>query len=342
MQSVVDFCKKYELPKFRQKQIFHALYKEFVSDFSEITTLSKDLREKLAAEVKLNVLENIHEETSARGDTTKVVFERHDGQKIETVLMQHKDGRNTVCVSSMVGCPVNCSFCATGKMGFGGNLSGDEIVEQVLYFARKLKATGDRVSNIVFMGMGEPMLNLIEVKKALTIFHEEMGIGQRRITVSTSGYVPQLRDLINWGFRGRIAISLHAPNQELREQLMPVAKLYSLDKLFKALFEFEEMTNKRISYEYIMIKGVTDTEECAKDLGNLLSGHLAHVNLIPYNPVHGESFERSYGNQIRRFQKILDEYKVENTVRVTMGDDIDAACGQLVDKLNRKNKGVRI
>lgn len=328
-------------PKYRYKQLSTAIYQNFVTSFDEITTFPQKLRDQLA-KIPFNLLQERQRLVSADGNTTKLVLERHDGTQIETVLMQHDDGRNTVCVSCMVGCPVNCSFCATGKMGFAGNLEADEIVEQILIFARELLAVDQKVTNVVFMGMGEPMLNLVEVKAALDVLHNEMGMGQRRITVSTSGYIPQLKDLIESGFRGRIAVSLHAPNQKLRQQLMPVARLYDLDKLMSALFEFEQITGKRISYEYIMIDGVTDTDECARQLGKLLQGHLAHVNLIPYNPVPGEDFERSRKRQIYRFKSMLDRCNVNATVRITMGDDISAACGQLVKKSDKKAQKVKL
>ena len=384
MRSLDEFfANNNEYPSYRLQQVNRAIYVDLVTEFADITTLPLELRQRLKSQVEIDTLGFVAKQVSSDRDTVKVVFERKtDGQKLETVLMKHRDGRNTVCVSCMVGCPVNCSFCATGKMGFGGNLSADEMVEQVLYFARDLRlenrgsrglrvedrkggseqmskgteigndglrdstpqqtVNGERVTNIVFMGMGEPMLNLPNVKEAIRIFTEEMGVSKRKITVSTSGYLPQLRDLIEWGFRGRIAVSLHAPNQELREKLMPVAKLYPIDKLFKTLFEFEKITNKRITYEYIMIDGVTDTEGCARQLGLILQGHLAHVNLIPYNSVTGEAFKRSSKRNIKKFKQILDQYRVENTVRVTMGDDIDAACGQLVDRLNKKHAGIKV
>ena len=245
--------------------------------------------------------------------------------------MKHRDGRNTVCVSCMIGCPVGCSFCATGKMGFRGNLTATEIVEQVLYFARILKTSKERVSNVVFMGMGEPMLNLIEVEEAIKRLTDEqmLGLSDKRITVSTSGYVEQLKILIRHGFKGRLAISLHAPNQKLRESLMPVAKNHSLKDLFRVLDDYESVSNKRISYEYILIKGVNDRPQDAHDLVKLLTNRLAHVNLIPYNRIKGVDFKTSGADSIQKFRDILDRGGIHNTIRITMGSDVAAACGQL-------------
>jgi len=238
----------------------------------------------------------------------------------------------------MVGCPVGCDFCATGKMKFNGNLSTQEIVDQVLYFSRILQKEDQKVSNVVFMGMGEPMLNFENVTKAIDILTDpnKLAMSKRRITVSTSGYVAQLKMLMEQGFRGRLAISLHASNQALRETLMPVAKVYSLDALMGFLDEYVEVTNKRISYEYILIDGINDTEVNAIELSNLLENRLAHVNLIPYNTISGSSFKRSSQSSMQKFTNILDKNHINYSYRVTMGDDINAACGQLTTKILEK------
>lgn len=310
-----------------------------------------NLRAQLIDEVDFMSLDVDKEFVSDREDTIKVLFTRKtDGQRIETVLMRHADGRNTVCVSCMVGCPVNCNFCATGKMGFGGNLSATEIVDQVLYFQRylnNLKEDGEpKVTNVVYMGMGEPMLNLKEVQSSLDIFTDpdKLGMGARRFTVSTSGYIPQFNQLVHNGYRGRVAISLHAPNQELRAKMMPVAKIYPLDKLMQTLDDYVELTNKRISYEYILIKGVNDQKEHADQLIEMFKDRLHHLNLIPYNPIREVEYERSSQDNIRYFTSRLAEAGLNYTIRVTMGDDVNAACGQLADRENRKhvNKRIRI
>lgn len=341
---IQDFAEKHNLPNFRKVQFDKHFYQECISDFDQLTTWPKELREKLIKEVPFSSLKIDKEFVSGNKDTIKVLFLRDDGQRIETVLMRHKDGRNTVCVSCMVGCPVNCSFCATGKMGFGGNLSTREIVDQIMHFQRMLKKENAKVTNIVYMGMGEPMLNLEEVQGSIDIISapKKLGMSNKRITISTSGYIPQLKQLIDKGFRGRIAISLHAPNQELREKMMPVAKIYSLDQLMETLDEYVKLTNKRVTYEYIMIKDINDQPEHANQLVKLLKNRLAHVNLIPFNPIQEEDFERSTNNNLHRFGQLLKNNNITYTIRVTMGDDVNAACGQLADRENKKHTSKRI
>lgn len=342
---VKDFAAKYNLPAFRLQQFNEQFFQQAVTDFLQISSWPKDLRTRLAAEVPFMSLSPEKELVSKDKRTVKVLFRRNiDSQRIETVLMRHKDGRNTVCVSCMVGCPVNCSFCATGKMGFGGNLKAEEIVDQVMYFQRYLKSLGQQVTNVVFMGMGEPMLNLDAVQEAINTFTdpEKLALSKRRITISTSGYIPQFNKLIADGFRGRVAISLHAPNQELREKLMPVAKIFSLDQLMEALDKFVELTNKRVTYEYVMIRGVNDKKIHAWQLVKLFKKRLSHINLIPYNPIQEVEFARSGTDAIAVFRKILRENGISCTVRVTMGDDVNAACGQLADRENKKNLDKKI
>jgi 23S rRNA (adenine2503-C2)-methyltransferase len=237
-------------------------------------------------------------------------------------------------------------------MGFGGNLSDREIIDQIMYFQRWLKDNAsdspindrDYVTNIVFMGMGEPMLNLEHVQSAIDTITspQKLAMSSRRITISTSGYVPQFKKLVESGFRGRVAISLHAPNQELRAKMMPVAKVFSLDELLEALDDYVELTNKRVSYEYVMIKNLNDQEVHAEQLVELFANRLAHINLIPYNPIREENFERSKRSQMQKFTDILNRYNVPHSIRVTMGDDVDAACGQLADRENRKHKDKKI
>lgn len=342
---ITEFAQKYNLPKFRIKQFNQAFYQEGVNSFADITTWPMDLRQKLNKEVEFMSLEEDRVFESDLTGTTKVLFKRKkDGQRIETVLMPHADGRNTVCVSCMVGCPVNCSFCATGKMGFGGNLTSEEIVDQVLYFQRKLLAKDQKVTNVVYMGMGEPMLNLDNVQESIDIMTdpEKLAMSNRRFTISTSGYIPQFKKLVNDGFRGRVAISLHAPNQQLRAKMMPVAKIFSLEELLKVLDDYVELTNKRVSYEYIMIRNLNDQPEHANQLVQLFKDRLAHINLIPYNPIKEENFERSPQNNIRTFTTILADAGINYTIRQTMGDDVNAACGQLADRENKKHQAKRI
>ncbi|MEI7579664.1 MAG: 23S rRNA (adenine(2503)-C(2))-methyltransferase RlmN [bacterium] len=327
------FIQNHHLPNFRLKQLDQHFYQKLCQNFNEITTLPLDLRTKLSQEVEFSSLKLIKKLISEKQDTRKYLFARTTDQKlIETVLMLHQDGRNTICVSCMIGCPVGCTFCATGQMGFQGNLLAKEIVDQVLIIARELKAEDKIISNIVFMGMGEPLLNLKEVWQANQIFTspEYMALSTSRITISTSGYAKQLEELTKLGYRGKLAISLHTAEQKKREQIMPiVAKSNPLPKLFKAIASFENITNKRITYEYILIKDFNDAAEAAEKLVKILQGRLAHVNLIPYNEVKGVAYQKSTRNRIFAFSEYLTRYHINNTIRVTMGADVNAACGQL-------------
>jgi 23S rRNA (adenine2503-C2)-methyltransferase len=329
------FIKEHRLPLFRIKQFNLAYYKDFIVSFDELTTWSKELREKLKKTVSFSTITPIKEIESADHRTGKVLFSRISDEKcFESVIMKHKDGRNTVCVSCMIGCPVRCVFCATGKMKFVGNLTAREIVDQVLYFARILKQQKQLITNIVFMGMGEPLLNLEQVMDAVKILNnkELMGFGIRRITISTSGITPKIYELMKLGYKGRLAFSLHAPDQKLRESLMPIAKKYPLPELIFAMKAFATRTQLRISYEYILIDGINDQPDQARALVNLVGkkdSDLVHINLIPYNPIAGVSFKRSPLKSVYAFAKILTDYGISNTFRVTMGDDIKAACGQL-------------
>lgn len=335
---ISSFVDKHKLPTYKIKQFNDLYYKKAISNFDELVTWSKLEREALKKELEFCRLEPVTKQVSNKQDTIKVLFKLHrePKKKIETVLMRHQDGRNTVCVSCMVGCPVNCSFCATGKMGFLGNLTADEIIDQVMYFQRLLKSENQHVSNVVFMGMGEPMLNLKEVEEAIRVLNDpnKLNISQRRITVSTSGYVRQFEKYIADGFRTKVAVSLHASNQELREKLMPVARQHKLTELFKSLDNYVKLTNKRISYEYVMLDNVNDSKENARELVYLLKNRLAHVNLIPYNTIRESTFKTSSKNRIHNFARILKNEGIECTIRVTMGEDIDAACGQLADREN--------
>jgi 23S rRNA (adenine2503-C2)-methyltransferase len=344
----VDLVKKIEelkVPNFRKKQLFHGIFKEFKSDFNTFTTLPKDLKQELNDLIPLRTLKPVKTLLSADRSTIKWSFLTEKGSPIETVLMLHDNGRNTLCISCQSGCPVNCSFCWTGAMGFLQNLSSWEIVEQILIANEWLRSNmpvsqyassseikeTQTVNRIVFMGMGEPMINLNAVTEAIDIIiHPDyFNLGQRSITVSTSGYIPMMRKF--WAAYPKVglAISLHAPTQELRAQLMPVAKQFSLDKLIEACDEIQKQTKRRATYEYILIDNVTDTEECAYALRDLLKNQLAHVNLIPYNPIEGRDFKRPSRNRVMKFCNLLKDLGVSATPRVTMGDDIKAACGQL-------------
>ena len=329
---IETFIKNHKTPLFRLTQFYQAFYRDFISSFDELFTWPKTLREELKKEIPFSTITSVSHLKSSDKSTIKVLFKRlPDEKQFESVLIRHDDGRNTVCVSCMIGCPMGCVFCATGKMGFNGNLSDMEIVDQVLDFARILKKEDRSVTNIVFMGMGEPLSNLENVWDAIKIFTDPrmFGMSMRRITISTCGITPHLHKLITRGYKGRLALSLHAPSQELREKLIPIAAKFPLTELLAEFKEYAKITNKRVSYEYILIADLNDQPKHAHALARLLDPHLEHVNLIPYNPVQGLSFKRSSLASIQRFSNILTKCKIQNTIRVTMGDDIKAACGQL-------------
>ncbi|MEK7545978.1 MAG: 23S rRNA (adenine(2503)-C(2))-methyltransferase RlmN [Patescibacteria group bacterium] len=351
-------------PKYRLSQVREAKYRSLVSSWSEATTLPPALREKLDDEAPISCLTLATESISSKGDTTKCAFACADGQLIETVLMRHEKERNTVCVSSQAGCPMACAFCATGTMGLKRNLTSDEIVDQVLHFARKLKTEGDVVTNVVLMGMGEPMHNYDQMMEALRTMNDPKGLafGVRRMSISTCGIVPGILKLADDPMRVNLAISLHAPNDALRSNLMPVNKAYPLAKLFAAIRTYIGKTNRKIMFEYLLIDGVNDSQEIAEELADLLcrenpdgSGEptpLYHVNLIKYHttevlgsaaerfgltvdPTTGKgTFPSSPVKRRTAFQQVLYDRGISVTHRITFGEDIDAACGQLANKTN--------
>ncbi len=329
-----DFAKRHDLPAFRVRQFEEAVYKKCIPSIQELSVWPKDLRDAFEKEEIWSSVSVVRESTSPEDDTVKTLFKLHDDITIETVLMKHRDGRNTVCVSCQSGCPVGCTFCATGKLGLRRNLTSGEIVDQVLHFARILKKDNREVSNVVYMGMGEPMLNLEAVKESIIVLTDPkyMGMGDRRITVSSSGYVPQLKKFIDSGYKGKLAISLHASNQDVREKIMALAKIFPFDDVIAIGDYYIEKVGRRLSYEYILIKGINDQQQQAGELAKVLQGKLVHVNLIPNNPVLGTRFEKPTPEAMQLFSDILTRKGIANTLRVTMGDGIKAACGQLDGK----------
>lgn len=340
LQKIIDTFKQHGLARFRADQFMHAVYKEGKSSVDEMTNLSQEIKDFIKEELPIFSFEVDKVVTSGDKSTTKVLFSFKDGKKIEGVLMKFKDGRNTVCISSQVGCPLKCTFCATGTLGFGRNLTGEEIADQVLYFTQLLKQKDERLTNVVFMGMGEPLLNYDEVIKSLDIItgKDSIGLGARHITVSTAGIVEGIEKFSDYPQQVNLAISLHAPNQKLRLELMPIAKRYDIMQVINAAKTYMKKTHRRLSYEYVMLKNINDTDECADELGELLKGQLCHVNLIPYNATDIEGIEGSTKTQIRKFKEILDYHKVPATIRVSLGQDIAAACGQLANKAKQKQE----
>lgn len=332
--ALEEFLKNNNEKLYRVAQIEQAVFGDLKTDIEEFTTLSKDLRDKLKAEFDISPL-TVEKDLVSVDGTNKVLFVTNDNQYVESVLMRHKTDRLTLCISSQVGCPVKCVFCSTGTMGYSRNLEYHEIAAQVLYFNQKLAVEGKRVRNIVFMGMGEPLLNYDNVMKAIDMLNDQkkFAIGVRHITISTSGIIPRIKELMANNSPVNLAVSLHAPNDELRTKIMPINKAHPLDKLMTVLKEYMEKTDKRIFYEYVMLKNLNDKPEHAFELAHLLKGQLAHVNLIPYNPGGAwADLECSSRNKIMAFQKILQLQDIPCTVRYTLGQDIDAACGQLAVK----------
>lgn len=317
-------------PGFRERQVFEGVFERFVSDWSEVTNLPKSLQEKLSKECPLEIDGEIFE--SKDGRTFKALITLEDGEKIETVLMKYQDGRNSLCVSSQVGCALGCKFCATGKMGFKRNLSYEEIVDQFLFFSRFLKekfGENEKITNVIFMGMGEPFLNYDSVMKAIEILNEEkfIGLGARNISVSTSGITEGIKKFSDEERQVNLAISLHAPNDELRSELMPIGKKEKLKDVLSAVDECISKKNRKVMFEYLLIDGVNDSQAHAKELGSLMKSPLYMVNLINYNPTG--NFKPSSKESVERFLKILKQEGVNVTLRHSFGGDIKAACGQL-------------
>ncbi len=341
-KQVIELLEKNGHKKFRYVQLENALYKNFVSDFSAIETLPKDIRELLTENCFYNSLRIHSEITSADGQTTKFLFLTSDDKMIEAVIMRHLGGRNTLCVSCQAGCPMACSFCATGKLGLIRNLEAHEIVEQIMIAAAKLHTEEKKLRNVVYMGMGEPMLNYDNVALSIHVAcaQKKLDLSNRRITISTCGIVPGILRLAEDFPQVSLAVSLHAPNDEARKRIMPVENTYPIDRLMESLDTYTEKTNKRVFYEYIMIAWVTDRPEYAHELAKLLEGRLAHVNFIPYNSgegIMGTGYQPTSKIMIKKFQDTLEKAGIPSTVRHTMGDDIDAACGQLALKEEGKS-----
>ena len=333
LEEITKLTDELKGSKFRAKQIHNWIYSKSVSSIDEMTNLSKDFRENLKKVATITESKIKTKQTSSDG-TLKYLIEYPDGECVETVLMRFDNRANlTACVSSQVGCAVNCSFCATGKRGFIRNLTYQEIIEQVLTIQRD---TGLKVTNIVFMGQGEPLLNLNNVLKSIEIFNNDFQIGARRITISTSGIVPQINKLAEYELQSTLAISLHAPNHKLRKTIMPIENKYPLDELKKSLLKYVEKTGRRITIEYILIKDFNSDINSAKELAEFLKEIKCNINLIPYNDVTNTGYTKPSNNEIMKFKYLLEHSGKKVTVRLERGADIDAACGQLSGKVNSK------
>ena len=313
--------------KFRAKQVYEWLHRKQVQSFGEMTNLSKDLQKKLEEQAGLTVLKPVEVQVSKLDGTRKYLFRLEDGNVIESVLMKYKHG-NSVCISSQVGCRMGCRFCASTLDGLVRGLTPGEMLEQIYRIGQDV---GERISNVVVMGTGEPLDNYENLIKFIEMLTDENGlhISQRNLTVSTCGIVPKMRELADRKLQITLALSLHASNQEKRKELMPVANKYEISEVLDACRYYFEQTGRRITFEYSLVGGVNDTEEDAKELSGLIRGMNCHVNLIPVNPVKERDYVQSNQQVILNFKNKLEKNGINVTIRREMGRDIDGACGQL-------------
>lgn len=330
LEELKEELKRIGEKSFRAEQIFHWLYQEKVKSFEEMTNLSISLREKLKQQYTMGNYPILKKQESIDG-TKKYLFDVLDGNAIETVLMKYHHG-NTICVSSQIGCKMGCKFCASTGIPFVRNLTAGEIIEQIVAVEQDTK---ERVSNIVFMGIGEPLDNYENVIKAIRIINHPKGlnIGARHISISTSGLVPKIYDLAKENIPCTLSISLHATSNEKRNAMMPVNNRYPIEELLQACKDYIAVTNRRISFEYALAKDNNDNLEDAKELVKRLKGMLCHVNLIPINKIENGTFTKSTNENIMKFRDYLNDHGIVATIRRELGSDIDAACGQL----RRKN-----
>ena len=330
LQELSEIIQSWGEPAFRARQIWHGLFQSLWNNPDEFTTLSKSFRQRMADEFDFSHLQIVTNLKSSDGETEKILFHLPDSRPIETVRMRYQK-RRTLCISTQSGCAMGCDFCATGQMGFLRNLSSGEIVEQVLYFARHLAAQGEKVTNIVLMGMGEPLHNYDASLAAIRRLNhpEGMKLGARRFTISTVGLIPQIQKLAKEDIQFNLAISLHAADDELRSKMLPINRKYPIQDLLASVREYTKTTKRRVTFEWALIHKINDTPEQAAKLAILLKGMLAHVNLIPLNPTQGYTGEASTNERAATFQNILEKSGIPCTIRMRRGIDIQAGCGQL-------------
>jgi 23S rRNA (adenine2503-C2)-methyltransferase len=321
-------------PAYRAKQIRRHATRGTEASFAELTDLPSALRDALAAAFRWTSVELEREEASADGETRKALLRLADGHHIETVLMPHHGARNAVCVSTQAGCPMACAFCATGEMGLVRNLTAGEIVDQIRHWQRELSGRGERVSHVVYMGMGEPFNNYsatLQSARAL-IDPDGFGVSPRRVTISTCGVVPKIDALAEEGLPINLAVSLHAPDDRTRTAIMPINKKWGVEEVLAASARYVKRTKRRVTFEYVMLAGVNDSAVAARELAEKIARHGrkadAHVNLIPYNPGPG-GFRRPTAGRMERFAAVLQEAGIAATLRISKGQDIAAGCGQL-------------
>ncbi|KAL3769078.1 hypothetical protein ACHAWU_008770 [Discostella pseudostelligera] len=335
-------------PAYRGKQIHNRIFTHGVTDIDHMVDLPQKLRTLLKEKTSIGSLHLEIEQVSKDG-TRKRAYKLHDGQMIESVLMPYEDGRRTACISSQAGCAMGCVFCATGQMGFSRQLTAEEIYEQVARFAIELKSEGERLSNVVMMGMGEPLANYRNVLAAIRRMNNELGIGARKITVSTVGVVPNIKKLMNEDVQVRLALSLHCATDEERSALLPANRRYGgLDELMSTIREYIDVKKQRVTFEWALIEGKNDSKDVARALGRLLKRHgirpdMAHVNLIPLNPTGGYGGGPSARNNVQNFVDVLqNEFGLSATPRMRRGIDIDAGCGQLKAKVKKKEESQQL
>lgn len=332
-QELEEFVTQLGEKPFRAKQLYQWMHQHLAVSFEEMTNLSKTFRKKLEENCTMEGARVLQQQISRLDGTSKFLMELSDGNTVESVLMKYRHG-NSVCVSSQVGCRMGCRFCASTVGGLIRSLETSEILDQIYEIQRH---TGERVSNVIIMGIGEPLDNFENVLRFIRMLSDQNGlhISQRNITLSTCGLVDRIYDLMEQELTITLAISLHAPNDELRREMMPVANRYSIDEIMEACRAYVDRTGRRITFEYTMVEGVNDTPDHAGQLSRLLKGLNCHVNLIPLNSVEGRMGSRSRGSTIQDFKLLLEKNHINVTIRREMGGDIDAACGQL----RNKNKG---
>lgn len=348
LDKLKEILDKLEEPTYRFKQIKLAVYRDLKEDFSFVDNIPQGLRESLTKLLPFNELVLKTEQKSLDG-TVKKLFLTNDNLAIESVLIKHEDLRRTVCVSTEAGCQINCSFCATGHLGFKRELTSFEIFEQVLAFARELKIKNEKVTNVVFMGMGEPFLNYTNVKEAILLLNDKDGfnLGQRHISVSTSGIIPGIKSFTEENWQINLAISLHAPTNALRSELMPINNTYPIKELMTALDTYVLKTNRKLMIEYLLLGGINDSSKGAEELAALIHSYknisrLSLVNLIIYNPTkdnygHWDKFKAPSDIAFKNFGEILTKKGINWTRRVSFGNEIAGACGQLAGKEQNNN-----
>ena len=346
IKKIEQFLINNNQPKFRLEQIKKAVYQDSVSNWAEITTIPLDLREKLEKEIKILAFKSEKVSVSGDGNSAEILLELEDGNFIESVLISPKPGFWSVCVSCQAGCPIGCRFCATGKMGFKRNLTAEEITDQVLFWRQYLKLrttnqklrTENNVSNIVFMGMGEPFLNWDQVSESIKILTDKklFGFGSRSLSVSTAGIVEGIEKLAQEFPQVNLAVSLHFADDEKRSQYMPINKKDNLESLKKALQKYFQTAKRKVFLEYIMLDGINDNREDAKKLSDYIrsigNSNLLHVNLIRYNATpetKQENMQPSFKNKTHLFKKELEKYHIKVTIRKSLGEEVQGACGQL-------------